>query len=81
LNQHYDTIHGLRAGNHKISDKHDFRIVNEETGLLQVYQPVPRDLSEFGGSPQQQWIVNAIFQGMSGFKSLSDTCKNTNRRV
>src|SRR5271170_1421950 len=74
LNQHYDTIHELRAGNHKISDKHEFRIANEETGLLQVYQPVPRDLSEFGGSPQQQWIVNAIFQGMSDFKSLFDTC-------
>jgi hypothetical protein len=70
LNQHYDTIHELRAGNHKISDKHEFRIVNEETGILQVYQPVRRDLSEFGGSPQQQWIVNAIFQGMSDSKAF-----------
>jgi len=63
LNQHYETIRELRAGNHKISDKHEFHIVNEETGLLQIYQPEPRDLSAYGGSPEQQWIVNALFQG------------------
>lgn len=66
LDQHYDTIRELRAGNHKVSDKHEFHIVNEETGLLQVYQPVPRDLSAFGGNPDQQWIVDAIFQGKWG---------------
>lgn len=65
LDQHYNTIRELRAGNHKLVDKHEFHIVNEETGLIQVYQPVPRDLSAYGGSPEQQWIVNAIFQGMS----------------
>jgi len=63
LDQHYESIRELRAGNHKISDKHEFHVVNEETGLIQVYQPVPRNLSEFGGSPEQEWIVNAIFQG------------------
>jgi hypothetical protein len=63
LDQHYETIRELRAGNSKFSDKHEFHIINEETAVLQVYQPLPRDLSEFGGSTQQQWIVNAIFQG------------------
>ena len=63
LDHHYDTIRELRAGNSKISDKHEFHIINEETAVLQVYQPLPRDLSEFGGGAQQQWIVNAIFQG------------------
>ncbi|KAK4450189.1 ASST-domain-containing protein [Podospora aff. communis PSN243] len=62
LDQHYETIRELRAGNHKLVDKHEFTIVNEETGLIEVYQPVPRDLSAWGGSPEQQWIVNAIFQ-------------------
>lgn len=62
MDQHYETIRELRAGNHKLVDKHEFHIVNEETGLIQVYQPVPRDLTAWGASPEQQWIVNAIIQ-------------------
>ena len=68
LDQHYETIRELRAGNHKLVDKHEFEIVNEETGLIQVYQPVPRDLTQWGAGPDQQWIVNAIFQGLSFWK-------------
>lgn len=67
MDQHYETIRELRAGNHKLVDKHEFEIVNEETGLIQVYQPVPRDLTQWGASEEQQWIVNAIFQGTSFF--------------
>ncbi|KAM5346766.1 hypothetical protein ACJ41O_009771 [Fusarium nematophilum] len=62
VDQHYETIRELRAGNHKLVDKHEFHIVNEETGLIQIYQPVPRDLRKWGASPEQQWIVNAIIQ-------------------
>ncbi|KAJ5511410.1 hypothetical protein N7453_003513 [Penicillium expansum] len=62
LNQRYETIRELRAGNHKLMDKHEFHVVDEKTALLQVYQPVPRDLSRWGGSAEQQWIVDAIFQ-------------------
>jgi hypothetical protein len=62
MDQHYETIRELRAGNHKLVDKHEFHVINEETGLIQIYQPVPRDLSEWGGSPGQQWIVDAIIQ-------------------
>jgi hypothetical protein len=65
LNQHYETTRELRAGNSKIADKHEFHIINEETAVIQVYQPVPRDLGDFGGSTEQQWIVNAMFQGNS----------------
>lgn len=71
VDQHYETIRELRAGNHKLVDKHEFHIVNEETGLIQIYQPVPRDLTEWGASPEQQWIVNAIIQGASIFESAS----------
>jgi hypothetical protein len=63
VDQHYETIRELRAGNHKLVDKHEFHIINEETGLIQIYQPVPRDLTSWGASPEQQWIVNAIIQG------------------
>ncbi|KAK0727665.1 ASST-domain-containing protein [Lasiosphaeria miniovina] len=62
MNQHYETIRELRAGNHKLVDKHEFHIVNEETGLIQIYQPVPRNLTAWGAKPEQQWIVNAIIQ-------------------
>ncbi|KAL2211250.1 hypothetical protein CC79DRAFT_1301095 [Sarocladium strictum] len=62
VDHHYETIRELRAGNHKLVDKHEFHIVNEETGLIQIYQPVPRDLTPWGAKPEQQWIVNAIIQ-------------------
>lgn len=62
LNQNYETIKELRAGNHKIIDKHEFHIINETTGLVQIYQPVPKDLTQYGAYPEQQWIVDAIFQ-------------------
>ncbi|KAI0836421.1 ASST-domain-containing protein [Hypoxylon sp. FL0890] len=62
MDNHYETIRELRAGNHKLVDKHEFHIINEETGLIQIYQPVARDLTTWGGSPEQQWIVNAIIQ-------------------
>ncbi|KAF2185219.1 hypothetical protein K469DRAFT_632365 [Zopfia rhizophila CBS 207.26] len=62
LDQHYETIRELRAGNHKLTDKHEFHIINEETAVIQVYQPVARDLTPWGASEKQQWIVNAIFQ-------------------
>ncbi|KAJ9145517.1 Arylsulfotransferase (ASST) domain protein [Pleurostoma richardsiae] len=62
VDQHYETIRELRAGNHKLVDKHEFHIINETTGLIQIYQPVPRDLTAWGAKPEQQWIVNAIIQ-------------------
>ncbi|CAK7235484.1 hypothetical protein SBRCBS47491_009308 [Sporothrix bragantina] len=62
LNQHYDVVRTLRAGGHRVSDKHEFDIVNETTALLQIYQPVQRDLSAFGGNASQTWIVDARFQ-------------------
>ncbi|OTA61618.1 hypothetical protein K449DRAFT_351635 [Hypoxylon sp. EC38] len=62
MDNHYETIRELRAGNHKLVDKHEFHIINEETGLIQIYQPVARDLTAWGASPEQQWIVNAIIQ-------------------
>ncbi|KAB5531161.1 ASST-domain-containing protein [Coniochaeta sp. 2T2.1] len=62
MDQHYETVRELRAGNHKLVDKHEFQIINEQTGLIQVYQPVPRNLTAWGASEDQQWIVNAIIQ-------------------
>ena len=62
LNQNYETIKELRAGNHRLSDKHEFHIKDEKTGLIQIYQPTAVDLSEWASSRRQQWVVDAIFQ-------------------
>lgn len=62
LDQNYETTKELRAGNHKICDKHEFHIKDEKTGLIQIYQPRPYDLSKWASSNEQQWIVDAIFQ-------------------
>jgi hypothetical protein len=62
LNQNYETIKELRAGNHRLTDKHEFHIINEETALIQIYHSVPWDLKAYGGSKEQQWIVDARFQ-------------------
>lgn len=67
MDQHYETIRELRGGNHKLIDKHEFHIAND-SGLVQIYQPVPRDLTEWGAIPEQRWIVNAIIQGI--FQSI-----------
>ena len=62
LDQNYETILELRAGNHRLTDKHEFHIINEETALIQIYHPVPYNLTAHGGSEEQQWIVDARFQ-------------------
>jgi len=63
LDQHYQNIRELRAGNHLLSDKHEFIILNETTALIQIYHPIPYDLSAYGAKVGQQWIVDARFQG------------------
>ncbi|PYH55518.1 uncharacterized protein BO96DRAFT_466806 [Aspergillus niger CBS 101883] len=62
LNQRYETIKELRAGNHLLSDKHEFEILNESTALIQIHHPEVRDLSNYTSDRRQHWIVNAIFQ-------------------
>ncbi|BCS20067.1 arylsulfotransferase family protein [Aspergillus puulaauensis] len=62
LDQHYETVRELRAGNHKLTDKHEFHVIDEKTALIQIYQPVPVDLTPWGAAPEQQWIVDAIIQ-------------------
>ncbi|KAL4990910.1 ASST-domain-containing protein [Aspergillus falconensis] len=62
--RHTGMARTLRAGNHKLSDKQEFHAINEETALIQIYQPVPADLTPWGASPEQQRIVDAIIQGI-----------------
>jgi hypothetical protein len=66
LNNRYQNVREVRAGNHMLSDKHEFIIINETTALFQIYHPVQRNLQAYGGKPGQTWIVDARFQGESG---------------
>ncbi|TQS33458.1 hypothetical protein Golomagni_06197 [Golovinomyces magnicellulatus] len=63
LNNRYETVKELRAGGHYLSDKHEF-IINDdqETALIQIWQPVQRNLSKYGGDLNHTWVVDAIFQ-------------------
>ncbi|KAK4622142.1 hypothetical protein CLAFUW4_06703 [Fulvia fulva] len=65
LDEHYETVRELRAGKHKLMDKHEFQEIGGKTGLIQIYQPGPRDLSKYAKRPSQRWIVNAIFQELN----------------
>ncbi|MCJ1268423.1 hypothetical protein MMC22_008311 [Lobaria immixta] len=64
LDQHYQTIRELRAGNHFLSDKHEFIILDEKSALFQIYHPMQIDLTPYGGNIDQSWIVDARFQEM-----------------
>lgn len=63
LDQSYGLVKTLRGGGNRISDKHEFIIVGESSALIQIYHPLQRDLSHFGGEVDQTWIVDAKFQG------------------
>ncbi|KAK3623693.1 hypothetical protein LTR56_021450 [Elasticomyces elasticus] len=65
LGRHYETVRELRAGRHKISDKHKFQAVGGDTALIQIYQPEARDLNAYGAETEQVWIVNAIVQELN----------------
>jgi hypothetical protein len=79
LDGRYETVRELRAGNHRLMDKHEFHVVEGKTGLVQIYQPVPRDLSAWGGSEEQQWIVNALIQGMLCIIHRVEGCQGLHR--
>lgn len=53
LDQNYQNIRELRAGNHMLSDKHEFIVLNETTALFQIYQPVQKNLRRYGGTDKQ----------------------------
>jgi hypothetical protein len=63
LDDKYDVIREIRAGHHRLIDKHEGQVIDDgKSALFQIYQPVPRDLSAYGGDEDHQWIVDAIFQ-------------------
>lgn len=50
VDEHYQRIATVRAGNGLVADMHDFVITPQGTGLLLCYRDVRRDLTYLGGS-------------------------------
>jgi hypothetical protein len=61
LNQHYQQIATVSAGNGLSADQHEFRLTDKGTALITVYHAVPYDLSKYGG-PATGQVYDGIAQ-------------------
>ncbi|KAF7544379.1 hypothetical protein G7Z17_g10005 [Cylindrodendrum hubeiense] len=62
LDNHYRPVAQIQSLTNKIPSLHELRIVGEKTALIEIYDPVPYDLTPYGGSTEQNWIVDSILQ-------------------
>lgn len=62
LDNQYRPVAQVQSLTNKIPSLHELRIVNEKTALVEIYDPVPYDLTAYGGSEGQNWIVDSILQ-------------------
>ncbi|KAJ4163247.1 hypothetical protein LMH87_004988 [Akanthomyces muscarius] len=62
LNERYENVATIRAGNHKIMSIHEFNLLESNSALVEIYQPTPIDLTRFNGKKGAKWIVDAMFQ-------------------
>lgn len=62
LDQEYRPVAQVQSLTGRLLDVHEFTIVDEETVLVEVYQPTPFNLTDYGGKEEQQWIVDGIIQ-------------------
>lgn len=60
LDDSYNEVTSVRAGNGYQGDLHDFLITPQGTALFTIYHPVSRDLSVVGGSPSGQVLDNIV---------------------
>jgi hypothetical protein len=61
VDRSYRVIATVRAGNGLNADQHEFKLTKHDTALIVVYDPVPFDLSPFGG-PSGAQVVDGIVQ-------------------
>lgn len=61
VDRSYHVVAEVRAGNGLNADSHEFKLTKEGTALITVYNPVPYDLSPFGG-PKDGTVVDGIVQ-------------------
>lgn len=63
LNQNYDIIKTVKAGNHRLESAHEFRLLDGKTVLIETPLVKPVSLAPWGGSEGQDWIISNGFQG------------------
>lgn len=61
LNQHYQQIATVSAGNGLTADQHEFRLTDNGTALITSYHAVPYDLSKYGG-PVNGQVYDGVAQ-------------------
>jgi hypothetical protein len=61
LNQHYQQIATVSAGNGLAADQHEFALTPNGTALITIYHQVPYDLSSVGG-PANGSVLDGIVQ-------------------
>lgn len=61
LNQHYQQIATVSAGNGLAADQHEFRLTADGTALITSYHAVPYDLSPYGG-PVNGQVYDGVAQ-------------------
>ncbi|KPM40235.1 hypothetical protein AK830_g6328 [Neonectria ditissima] len=62
LDDHYRPVAQIQSLTNKIPSIHELRIVDGKTALVEIYDPVSYDLTPYGGSEDQTWIVDSILQ-------------------
>jgi hypothetical protein len=65
LNNHYEVFKTVRVGSHRLVSAHEFSIVGGKTVLVETPVAKPVDLTPYGGTTGQTWIVSGGFQGES----------------
>jgi hypothetical protein len=61
LNNHYQQIATVQAGNGLAADQHEFALTPQGTALITIYHQVPYDLSSVGG-PTNGQVLDGVIQ-------------------
>ncbi len=61
LDQSYKPVARVQGGNGYRTDLHEFLITPENTAIVNIYNPIPRDLSSLGGSRRGR-VVDSVVQ-------------------
>ncbi|KFA56330.1 hypothetical protein S40293_09256 [Stachybotrys chartarum IBT 40293] len=62
LDDHYKPVALVESFNHRLVSIHEFKVVNEKTALVEIYQPRAIDLTPYGGTGEDKWIADGVFQ-------------------
>ncbi|CAI7646634.1 unnamed protein product [Penicillium manginii] len=63
LDNSYRTISVIHAAAHRLSSAHEFEVVNESSVLIETPIMTVADLSRYGGSKGQKFLLEGGFQG------------------